>query len=67
MITLGKAKNYICLYTGTGENKTKIELVDFTEVKHVWVENRSYIRITCDGRFYHYPTIETTISEIQIY
>lgn len=67
MIKLEKAKNFIRLYTGTGENKQCIELVDFTEVKHVWVENRSYIRITCDDRYYHYPTIETTISEIQIF
>ena len=67
MITLGKAKNFIRLYTGTGENKQCIELVDFSKVEHVWIDDRNYIRITCDGRFYHYPTIETTIADIEIF
>lgn len=60
-------KNKITIYTGCGADKRKEELFNFSEMKHVVVEHVSYIRICCDGKYYYFRTMETTISEIKIY
>ena len=60
-------KNKIVIYNGMFENKKRIELYNFNELKHVVIEGRSYIRITCDNRQYFYKTLETSIGEIKIY
>lgn len=60
-------KNKIIIYTGIGANKRKEELFNFSEMKHVVVEGVSYIRICCEGKYYYYRTMETSIGEIKIY
>lgn len=60
-------KNKIVIYSGIGENKEKFELYNFSSVKHVFVNDRSYIRVDCDGRFYHFQTTISVISSIEIY
>lgn len=60
-------KNKIVLYTGSFELKERVELVDFTEVKHVVAGGRALLRVLCGSKCYYYPVTETTISEIQIY
>ena len=60
-------KNKIIIYTGVGADKKKIELYNFSEMKHVVIEGVSYIRINCEGKFYYYRTMITTIGEINIY
>ena len=61
------AKNRIILCTGCGKEKRLVELFNFQELSYVSIDGVSYIRITCDGRYYHYKTIETSISGINIY
>ena len=60
-------KNLVILYTGIGENKKRVELYNFQTIDHYRMNGHSYIRVNCDGKFYYYPTIETCISEINIY
>ena len=60
-------KNRIVIYTGCFEDKRKVELFNFNEMKHMCIEGVSYIRITCESKNYYFKTIETTIGEIQIY
>lgn len=60
-------KNRIILHTGCGKEKQLVELFNFQELSYISIDGVSYIRITCDGRYYHYKTIETCISGINIY
>ena len=60
-------KNRIILYTGCFNKKKRIDLYNFSSLKHVVVDGISYIRITCDGAQYFYKTMETSIGEIECY
>ena len=58
-------KNKITLYTG--EDHNRVELYDFDKLEHIMINGVSNIRITCGNRYYYFKTIETAISEIEIY
>ena len=61
-------KNKITIYSGTFEDKEKFEFFNFTKLDHIQDEDgRSYIRLEFEGRFYYFLTVETSISEIEIF
>lgn len=60
-------RNVVVLYTGCYNEKKRIELYNFDTIDHYMLNGVSYIRVQCDGRFYYFETVITTISEINIY
>ena len=65
--TITDVKNVIILNVGVGKEKHQVVLYNFQQLAYTLIDDVSYIRITCDGRYYHYKTIETSISGINIY
>ena len=63
-------KSKIVLISYEKEEKGEVvELFNFTSLDHYYdtVKNHSCYRINCDGRFYYFVKIKTSIIEIKVF